>query len=72
MESSCLPDDWLKYLLWLVDINQGTNFGSCEWNVLISNNDLQFLWWSGEHGDKFNYALFINLELIYYSDEVKI
>lgn len=35
---------WNYYLLWLVDINQGANFGSGEWDVLISNDDLQFLW----------------------------
>lgn len=35
---------WNCYLLWLIDINQGTNFGSGEWDVLISNDDLQFLW----------------------------
>lgn len=30
-------------LLALVDIHQGTNFGSCEWNMCIPNYNLQLL-----------------------------
>lgn len=39
----------MNYLLWLVDVNQGANFGSCEWNVLVSNDNLQFLWKTGQN-----------------------
>lgn len=39
-----LPNSWIYHSLWLVDVNQGANFGSCEWNVLVPDDNFQFLW----------------------------